>query len=155
VKRSRWPAAVAAAVLFFFYLPIVVLVASSFNASRFGGPWRGFSLKWYAGLLHEPEIWAAARNTLIIAVIATVVSLVLGTLSALALHRFRSTRLQRVHYALVTAPLVVPEILMGISLLMAFIAAGIGLGLATIVLAHVTFCLSYVALTGSRTSTSP
>jgi len=147
VKRSRFPYIVTALVLVFFYLPILILVAESFNASRFGGAWRGFSFKWYVRLFHEPSIWAAARNTLLIAVIVTFVSLILGTTSALALHRFAKSRLQRVHYTLIYTPLVVPEILMGISLLMAFVAAGVNLGLLTIILAHVTFCISYVALT--------
>ena len=146
MKRSRFPLLLTGAVLVFFYLPILILVANSFNASRFGGQWQGFSLKWYVRLFHEPEIWQAARNTLVIAVVVTIVSLVLGTLSALALHRFGGNRLQRAHYTLIYTPLVVPEILMGISLLMAFVAAGIGLGLLTIILAHVTFCISYVAM---------
>ena len=146
MKRSLTPFVVTAAVLAFFYLPIAILVVHSFNASRFGGAWQGFSLRWYAQLLHEPEIWQAARNTLVIALTATAASLVLGTTAALALHRFARTRLQRVHYSLIYIPLVVPEILMGISLLMAFVAVGLQLGLFTIFLAHVTFCLSYVAL---------
>ena len=146
MKRSRFPFVVTGAVLAFFYLPILILVADSFNASRFGGAWRGFSLKWYARLFHEPAIWTAARNTLVIALVVTFVSLILGTTSALALHRFAKSRLQRLHYTLIYTPLVVPEILMGISLLMAFVAAGVRLGMLTIILAHVTFCVSYVAL---------
>jgi len=146
MKRSRFPFVVTGAVLAFFYLPILILVADSFNASRVGGAWRGFSFKWYARLFHEPAIWTAARNTLVIALVVTFVSLILGTTSALALHRFAKSRLQRFHYTLIYTPLVVPEILMGISLLMAFVAAGVRLGLLTIILAHVTFCVSYVAL---------
>jgi spermidine/putrescine transport system permease protein len=146
MKRSRFPLLILGLVLLFFYLPIIILVINSFNASRFGSGWQGFSLIWYRRLLHEPEIWAAARNTLVIAVLVTIVSLILGTTSALALHRFAKTRLQRVHYTLIYTPLVVPEILMGISLLMGFVAAGVGLGLFSIFLAHVTFCISYVAL---------
>jgi spermidine/putrescine transport system permease protein len=80
-----------------------------------------------------------------IAVGATLSSVVLGTTGAVALHRYRS-RLQRVHYALIYTPLVVPEILMGISLLLLFAALGLELGLFTILLAHITFCLSYVAM---------
>ncbi|MDD8027688.1 MAG: ABC transporter permease subunit, partial [Acidobacteriota bacterium] len=133
-------------VLIFFYLPILILIVNSFNASRFSSSWQGFSLKWYARLWHEPEIWIAARNTLVIAFGVTVVALILGTTSALALHRFARSRLQRFHYTLIYMPLVVPEILMGISLLMAFVASGVRLGLGTIFLAHVTFCISYVAL---------
>ncbi len=146
MKRSRFPFVILGLVLLFFYLPIVILVVNSFNASRFGSGWMGFSFVWYQRLLHEPEIWTAARNTLVIAALVTVVSLILGTTSALALHRFARTRLQRVHYTLIYTPLVVPEILMGISLLMAFVASGVSLGLLTIFLAHVTFCISYVAL---------
>ena len=146
MKHSRFPLVVMGLVLLFFYLPIVILVVNSFNASRFGSGWKGFSLIWYKRLLHEPEIWAAARNTLVIAALVTVVALVLGTTSALALHRFAKSRLQRIHYTLIYTPLVVPEILMGISLLMAFVAARVSLGLFTIFLAHVTFCISYVAL---------
>jgi spermidine/putrescine transport system permease protein len=147
VRRSRFPFVITGVVLAFFYLPILILVVDSFNSARFGGAWRGFSLKWYARLFHEPAIWEAARNTLVIAVVVTFVSLVLGTTSALALHRFVGSRLQRFHYTLVYTPLVVPEILMGISLLMAFVAAGVQLGMLTIMLAHVTFCVSYVSLT--------
>ena len=146
MKRSRFPSAATAAVLVFFYLPILILIANSFNASRFGSGWQGFSFRWYARLLREAEIWQAARNTLVIALTVTVVSLVLGTTSALALHRFARSKLQRFHFTLIYTPLVVPEILMGISLLMAFVAAGVPLGLFTIFLAHVTFCISYVAL---------
>lgn len=146
MKRSLFPRAVTAVVLLFFYLPILVLVVNSFNASRFGSGWQGFTLTWYARLIHEPEIWRAARNTLIIAVSATLVSVALGTAAAFALHRFMGSRLQRLHYTLVATPLVVPEILLGISLLMFFVAAGVGLGLFSIFLAHVTFCISYVAM---------
>jgi spermidine/putrescine transport system permease protein len=146
MKRSRFPFIVTGAVLLFFYLPILILIVQSFNASRFGGAWQGFSFKWYVRLFHEPAIWEAARNTLLIALIVTFASLVLGTTSALALHRFAKSRLQRFHYTLIYTPLIVPEILMGISLLMAFVAAGFRLGMITIVLAHVTFCISYVAL---------
>ncbi len=147
MKRSRLPIWITVGAMFFFYLPILILVANSFNASRFGTGWQGFSLRWYARLLHEPEIWRAARNSILIALGATAVSVVLGTAAAFALHRFGPTRLQRFHYGLVYMPLVVPEILMGISLLMAFVAAGVGLGLGTIFLAHVTFCVSFVAMT--------
>jgi len=147
MKRSRLPLLVTIAVLFFFYLPIIILVVNSFNASRFGTGWQGFSMRWYARLLHEPEIWRAARNSLVIALGATALSVVFGTAAAFALHRFARSRLQRFHYGLVYMPLVVPEILMGISLLMAFAAAGVRLGLGTIFLAHVTFCVSFVAMT--------
>jgi spermidine/putrescine transport system permease protein len=134
------------AVLLFFYLPILVLVVNSFNASRFGGTWDGWTLKWYAKLFTQRDIWMALQNTLIIAVAATAVSVILGTTAAFALHRYGRSRLQRIHYSLIYTPLVVPEILMGISLLLFFVAIGAELGLVTIFLAHVTFCTSYVAM---------
>jgi spermidine/putrescine transport system permease protein len=132
-------------VLVFFYLPILVLVLNSFNASRFGGTWEGFSLRWYARLLDEGQIWQALENSLLIALAATAASTVLGTTAALALHRYRS-RLQNAHYALIFTPLVVPEVLTGISLLLLFVAVGLDLGLFTIFIAHVTFCISYVTM---------
>ncbi len=144
-RHSRSPAIITATVLLFFYLPILVLVLDSFNASRFAGQWGGWSLHWYARLFQEPAIWNALRNTLIVAFSATAASAVLGTAAAFALHRWRS-RLQKVHYALVYTPLVIPEILMGMSLLLFFVALHVQLGLVTIFLAHVTFCISYVAM---------
>ena len=145
MRRSRVPLVTAVAVLVFFYLPILVLVLNSFNSARFGGSWEGFSLKWYERLFQQREIWTAFENSLIIAVAATAASVVLGTTAAIALHRY-SSRLQRFHFTLIYTPLVVPEILMGISLLLFFAAIGLELGLFTIFLAHVTFCISYVAM---------
>ena len=145
MRRSRFPLLVTVAVIAFFYLPIVVLVVNSFNASRFGVTWQGWSLRWYAGLLAEREIWAALRITLIVAVSATAVSAVLGTTAALALHRYRS-RLQRLHSVLLWVPLVMPEILMGMGLLLFFATIGLELGIFSIFLAHVTFSLSFVAM---------
>jgi spermidine/putrescine transport system permease protein len=145
VKRSRTPFLVTAGVLAFFYLPIVVLVANSFNASRFGGEWGGFTLDWYRRLFAAPEIWHALGNTFAIAIVATVGATVLGTTAAFALDRYRS-RLQDAHYLLVYSPLVIPEILLGISLLLFFVALKVELGYATIVVAHITFCVSYVAM---------
>jgi spermidine/putrescine transport system permease protein len=145
MRHSRLPLIITIAVLFFFYLPILVLVINSFNASRFGSTWEGWSLQWYARLYYQDEIWHALENSLIIGICATLVSVVLGTTAAIALHRYQS-RLQQLHYTLIYTPLVVPEILMGISLLLFFAAIGLELGLFTIFLAHVTFCISFVAL---------
>jgi len=145
MKHSRLPMMVTVAVLVFFYLPIIVLVVNSFNASAFGGRWDGFSLRWYIKLVGQRDIWMALENTAIIAVSATLVSCIIGTTAALALHYYE-TALQRWHFTLIYTPLVVPEILMGMSLLLSFVAVGVRLGLFTIFLAHVTFCISYVAM---------
>ena len=145
MKRNLFPLVVLILVLLFLYLPIVVLTANSFNASRFGGTWEGFTLKWYQQLLNDQQVWVAFGNSLLIATGATLASCLLGTTAALALHRWH-TRLQNIHYGLIYTPLVVPEILMGISLLLLFIGLKVPLGLFTVFLAHVTFCISYVAM---------
>jgi spermidine/putrescine transport system permease protein len=145
MKRSRFPLVVCVATLAFFYLPIAVLVVNSFNASRFGGVWGGFSLTWYRLLFRQADIWVALRNSLLIGVSASVAAMALGTVAAFALHRYR-TRLQDAHYTLVYTPLVMPDILMGIGLLLFFAALRVPLGLGTVFVAHVTFCVSYVAM---------
>ncbi len=144
MRRSRTPWITTVAVLAFFYLPVVVLILNSFNASRFGGSWEGFTFGWYRQLWTQREIWAALRNTLLIAVGATAVSTVIGTSAAFALHRYRGA-LQKAHYLMIYTPLVIPEILMGIGLLLFFVTIGLDLGLFTVLLSHVTFCISYVA----------
>ncbi len=146
MKRSLFPLAVLALVVLFLYLPIFVLSLNSFNASRFGGSWDGFTVKWYAMLLRDHTIWQALANSLLIACGATLGACVVGTTAALALHRWES-RLQAFHNALIYTPLVIPEILMGMSLLLLFTALGVDCGRHTILLAHITFCVSYVAMT--------
>jgi spermidine/putrescine transport system permease protein len=117
MKRSRVPFFTTIAVLIFFYLPLVILSVNSFNDSRYGGPWNGFTFRWYVRLFHDQHIWNALKNTLIIASSATLVSMVAGTVAAFALNRYRS-RLQLVHYGMIYSPLIVPDILMGMSLLL-------------------------------------
>ena len=147
MRRSHFPGILTWSVLLFFYVPILLLVVNSFNANRQGTVWMGFTLRWYAELFSAKgrPIWAALSNTLIVATLSTLISTFLGTCAAFALHKYKS-RLQDFHYCLIYTPLVVPEILIGISLLIFFIALKVSLGLGTIVLAHVTFCTSYVTM---------
>jgi len=145
MKPSRFPLAVTALVLAFFYVPILILAIQSFNAAKFGGAWQGFSLRWYEELLQRQDIHRAAWNTLMVASASTAISMVLGTLAAWVIYRYARSPLQRFHYGLVYAPLVVPDILMGMSLLLFFVNLSIPLSLGTIILAHTTFCISYVA----------
>ena len=147
MKKNPIPIIVLCLVLAFLYLPIFVLTANSFNLSRFGGSWVGFTLKWYGQLMEDQQVWLSVVNSLIIAAGATILSCLLGTCAAMALHRWSKSRLQAFHYGLIYTPLVVPEILMGISLLLAFTAIGMDCGLTTILLAHTTFCISYVTMT--------
>jgi spermidine/putrescine transport system permease protein len=146
MKRSLAPAWITVLVIIFFYIPTLMLVIQSFNAARYGGAWQGFTFAWYRKLMGEREVWRAVENSLLVAAYATLGATVLGTLGAWLLSRYRS-RLQGCHYVLMYAPLMVPEILMGISLLMFFVNLGLPLGLPTIILAHVTFCVSYVCFT--------
>ena len=147
MKRSPIPMTVLILVLIFLYLPIIVLTVNSFNLARFGGSWGGFTFKWYQELVNDHQVWSSVVNSLIIAAGATVLSCIIGTTAALALHKWNRSRLQTIHYGLIYTPLVVPEILMGISLLLSFTAVGISCGMTTILLAHTTFCVSYVTMT--------
>lgn len=147
MKTSRAPAIIFALVLVFLYGPILFLVVNSFNEARFSSTWGGFTLKWYAALLdpQNRDLWEAARRTLTIAVSSSLVSMVLGTLSACALHWHR-TRLQRFNYGVIYMPIIIPDLLMGISLLLFFVALGVTLGTTTILIAHITFCASFVTV---------
>lgn len=145
MRSSRIPIITTAAVLAFFYLPIGALVLKSFNASRYSPEWSGFTLKWYGRLFQREDLLAAFVNSLKVALTAAAASMILGTCAAFALHRYKS-RLQGAHSVMIHVPLVLPDILMGMSLLLLFISAGISLSLATVTIAHITFCLSYVAL---------
>jgi len=145
MKESRFPKFVLFLVVVFLYLPILVLVVTSFSESRFGDISSSFSLKWYARLFQDREIWEALKNTLIVGFVATIISTILGTMSAYALYRFQ-TRWQSLHYGLVYAPLVIPDVLMGMSLLLLFMSLAFPLSLITIIMAHTTFCISYVAM---------
>jgi spermidine/putrescine transport system permease protein len=143
--RPRWLGVFVAAVLVALHLPILVLVAFSFNASAYSVAWTGFTLDWYRRLLDRPEILRGLRLSLEVGLAASILATGLGTLLALALarHRFRGRALlERLLYV----PLVTPEIVVGISLLVLFAAAGLGLGFATIVIAHVAFSISFVTV---------
>lgn len=147
MKSSRLPAIVFALVVVFLYVPILFLVVNSFNEARFSSTWTGFTLKWYAALFdpRNRDLWEATQRTLLIAVSSSAVSMILGTLSACALHWYR-TKLQRLNYGMIYLPIIIPDLLMGISLLLFFVALGVTLGTMTILIAHITFCASFVTV---------
>lgn len=134
-----------ALVLLFLYLPIAVLVAYSFNTSRLNILWEGFTLRWYEQVWANEPLMRAAKNSLIVATLTTVLAVVLGTLGAWLLHRYRF-RGRRAIQTLVGVPIMMPEIVMGVSLLILFATAQLPLGFATVVIAHVTFCFPFVLL---------
>ena len=145
MRLPRWVLAVTVAVYAFLHLPLLVLVAFSFNDSKFSASWMGFTLDWYARLLQRPDILRGLQASLIVGVISTVISAALGTLVALALarHRFRGrTAMEGFLYV----PIVTPEIVVGISLLILFALVKLPLGLTTIIIAHVAFSLSFVVI---------
>ncbi len=157
MKRSFFSVTMLAIVLAFLYVPIVLVVAYGFipngiSMSFFDaqGNFAGFTMKWYEQLFSGHRSMRPLLQSfwlsLTIAGLATLVSCVIGTTAALALHRWKS-RLQTIHHALVYTPLIMPDILIGISLLMLFVAAKVSCGFWTILIAHVTFCVSYVVMT--------
>lgn len=157
MKRSFFSVAVLGGVLAFLYVPVLLVFVYGFipngiTMSFFdsAGNFIGFTGKWYAQIFGGHYAVKALLQSfwlsLTVAGIATLVSCVLGTTAALALHRWKD-RLQSIHHALVYTPLIMPDILIGISLLMLFVAANVACGFWTILIAHVTFCVSYVVMT--------
>jgi spermidine/putrescine transport system permease protein len=138
-------AAFGTLVYLFLYAPIAVLAAFSFNQGRLSAHWEGFTLAWYGKLLANAQILGALRNSLIVATATTAISTVIGTAAALGLHRYRFRR-QAALNGLITLPIVVPEIVLASSLLLLFATIGLRLGFLTIVLAHISFSLSYAVV---------
>ena len=129
----------------FLYAPIAVLVLFSFNSTRSTQVWTGFSTEWYGELLRDQTVLDAFRTSLIVGVTATAIATVIGTLTALALtrHRFRGEGFAD---SAIYAATVMPEIVVGVSLLVFFVAAGFALGITTIIIAHVAFTISFVTI---------
>jgi putrescine transport system permease protein len=133
-----------------FYVPIISMIFFSFNKSRLATVWGGFSTEWYGKLFRNPQVIDAALLSLKIALISATFATILGTLAGLTLARFRQFRGRSVFSALVTAPLIMPEVITGISSLLLFIMMAQWLGwpaqrgFTTITIAHITFSLTYV-----------
>ncbi|MCJ2015645.1 ABC transporter permease [Methylobacterium sp. J-076] len=130
----------------FLYAPILVLVVYSFNASSLVTVWGGFSTRWYGALFADAPLIAAAWVSLRVAVLASLVATTLGTLAALALERHGRFRGRAGFTALIYGPMVMPEVMIGLSLLLLFIGVGLDRGVVTIVIAHATFCTGFVAV---------
>ena len=132
-------------VYLFLYAPIVVLVLFSFNRSKLNATWTGFTFEWYVKLLHDRPILQATGNTLLVALVSTAASTVIGTAAALAMHRFQF-RGKRFMEAVLYIPIVIPEIVMGVSLLALYVMLGLKLGLGMIIIAHIAFSISFVTV---------
>ena len=133
-----------AGVFAFLYIPIALLVVFSFNSSRLNIRWEGFSTKWYEALFTNKTLIVAFQNSLIVACATTVLATLLGTIGAWMLYRYRFP-FQRAIGLLIFIPMVMPEVLMGVSLLVLFVQLlNIPLGFTTLIIAHTTFCFPFV-----------
>lgn len=130
----------------FLYLPIVILVIYSFNDSKLVTVWGGFSTRWYAALLRDQALLSAAWVTLRVALLSATVATVLGTLAAIALVRFGRFAGRTLFTGMVYAPLVMPEVISGLSLLLLFVALDVDRGFWTVSLAHMTFTMCFVTV---------
>jgi putrescine transport system permease protein len=152
MKKLSFSTVVLWAGFAFIYLPMLILVIYSFNSSRLVTVWAGWSTKWYFSLLEDRQLMGAVWRSLEIALYTSVAAVALGTLAAFVLTRISRFRGRTLFGGLVTAPLVMPEVITGLSLLLLFVAMGqlIGWpedrGMVTIWIAHTTFCSAYVAV---------
>ena len=152
MKRFKFSSFMLVAGLLFIYLPMVILVIYSFNASKLVTVWGGWSMKWYFGLLDNTQLIGSVMRSMEIAVYTAISSVILGTLAAFVLTRIPRFKGRTLFGGMVTAPLVMPEVITGLSLLLLFVAMAqmIGWpaerGIMTIWIAHTSFCASYVAV---------
>ncbi|MBI1867418.1 MAG: ABC transporter permease [Methylocystis sp.] len=141
---ARW--AVLAAGFAFLYGPIAILVALSFNASRLVTVWGGFSTHWYAALLADEQMLRAAATSLEAAALSALIATVNGLLAAVALARFGRFGARTLFAGAIYAPLVLPEVIFGLGLLLCFVALGLNRGFATLVIAHATFAMCFATV---------
>ena len=132
-------------ILLFLYIPIVVLIVQSFNAGKSRAKWEGFSFRWYAELFQDRAIMDALQVTLVIAVLAMIISTILGTLAAIGIHAMKK-RPQAAMLTLTNIPNTMPDIVTGISLMLLFLFTKVERGFVTMLFAHITFDVPYVIL---------
>ena len=145
MNNPRFSRAVFWTTIVFLFLPLIVLMVFSFNEGR-TMVWKGFSFKWYESLFtNQPRLWAAVSNTLIVAFSSSIAATLIGTLGAIAIHWYRF-RGKAFIQALSFLPLILPEIIIGVSLLIFFHRVGLQLNLGTIIIAHTSFTMPFVLL---------
>ena len=146
IQLHRLPTiAVFSFVLVFLYIPIVLMIIYSFNDSRIVSTWRGFTFDYYVQLFQNRFIMTALRNTLLIGVLTALFSTVLGISAALALENMKY-RGRKVFIGLIYLPLLIPEILLGVSLAIFFSSMRVEMGMITVLIAHITFCVSFTII---------
>ncbi|WP_395515592.1 ABC transporter permease [Pseudorhizobium flavum] len=146
MKSSRFDPIILTLGFAFLYIPIIILVIYSFNASRLVTVWGGFSLQWYAAMWSNQGLMDAAWATARVGVLSATLGTVLGTLAALALVRFSRFPGRTAFSGMIYAPLVMPEVITGLSLLLLFVALNVDRGFWTVTIAHTTFTMCYVAI---------
>jgi spermidine/putrescine transport system permease protein len=144
-KPALWLRIYALLAYAYIYFPILILIIFSFNTQKINVRWEGFTLQWYKVLFNDQNVILATRNTLIIAFTSTIIATVIGTLAALALQRYRFPGYGAAE-SLLYVPVIIPEVVMGISLLAFFASIGLTLGLGTITLSHIAFNIPFVTL---------
>ncbi|MDR1333791.1 MAG: ABC transporter permease subunit [Holosporaceae bacterium] len=150
--RSSWSKFVLFFGYLFLYFPLICIVVYSFNESRLMSTWTGFSFRWYKALVSNPIILRATFTSLKVACVSATISVILGTMAAIVITRFERFRGKTLFIGAITAPLVMPEVVIGLSLLMFFVGLEkilgwpIGSGTTTITIAHITLTLSYVTM---------
>lgn len=132
-------------VYLFLYLPILILIIFSFNKARINAVWEGFTLDWYKELISDASMLSALKNSLIVAFVSTFISTVIGTMTAFAMTRFDFPT-KRTFDLVLHMPIIIPDIVMGISLLTFYVFIRFTLGLISIIIAHVAFNISFVAV---------
>jgi len=144
-ERRVWLLSASLVDLLFLYMPIVVLILFSFNASRLSATWQGLTLQWYRALAADEALMAALQNSLLVAVISTVIATVLGVSAAISLERvpFRG---QRMVEGALLLPLIIPEVMMGVALMLFFVMIKLPLSLVTVTLGHTAFNLPLVVV---------
>ena len=148
-KRGRfWSSFYAAIIYALFYIPVLVMIQFSFNDAKRNYSWEGFTTAWYGKLFsfRNHDLWEALVYSLIIAVVATVISVVIGVLGGIGLKKFHFRGKKFINLMLYV-PIVVPEIVLAVSMLIIFMTIGIKLGMGTIVIGHCTFCIPYAVVT--------
>ena len=143
MSRSSWLWSISVLVYAFLYVPLIIVVVYSFNDSRLNAEWVGFTLNWYSVLFNDEQMISAAVNSLTIAIVSSLVATALGTMAGIAIHRYQ---LKFLPFMVIT-PVAMPEILLGVSLLLFFIQVlNLTLGMLSIIIAHITFCIGFVAI---------
>lgn len=134
------------AMFLFLYIPIVILMVFSLNSAKSRGVWGGFSLKWYHEMLNDTQLLSALKNTLLVGVLSAVVACIIGTAAAIGIRGFKSKKTRNLITEITNIPMVSSELVIGVSLMLLFIALKLPRGLFTMLLAHITFNIPYVIL---------